>query len=143
MKKEKKAKDFLPTPEYPGGNKAMANFIGQNLKYPKNAFDQKIEGTVIIKGEINFEGKVIQTKVLSSLHSECDAEAQRVVSLLQFQVEKIRNAKVIYYKTFHIHFKLPATPPPMQVNYVVTPKESEKLIQYTVVIGKGVEKAEG
>ncbi|MBK9108273.1 MAG: TonB family protein [Saprospiraceae bacterium] len=145
MKKEKRHKDFIPSPEYPGGSKAMAIFISQNLKYPKTAFDTKIEGTVVIKGEINFEGKIIQTKVISSLHPDCDAEAQRVVSLLKFNIDKIRNVKVSYFKTFHIHFKLP-TPPSVQmnINYTVTQNPDVKISQtpseptyhYTVVIPK-------
>lgn len=145
MKKEKRHKDFIPSPEYPGGSKAMAGFISQHLKYPKTAFDAKIEGTVVIKGEINFEGKVIHTKIISSLHPECDEEAQRVISLLKFEIDKIRNVKVSYFKTFHIHFKLPVAPSvQLNVNYTVTknpdPKISanpaESLYNYTVVLPK-------
>lgn len=145
MKKEKKHKDFIPSPEYPGGSKSLAAFIAKHLKYPKSAFDAKIEGTVVVKGEINFEGKIIHTKVISSLHPECDIEAQRVISLLKFDIEKIRNVKISYFKTFHIHFKLPAAKAVQwSVSYTLTknqdvktaPDNQASLYHYTVTIPK-------
>lgn len=125
MKKEIKQKNFIPQPEYSGGPKAMAKFIQENLKYPSNALENKIEGTVVLKSEINFKGEVIHTKVISGIGFGCDEEAERVVSLLKFHVDKVRNIKVTYFKTFNIHFKLPA-PVQTNINYVLvdTPKKN-------------------
>jgi protein TonB len=119
MKKEVKQKDFIPKPEYPGGPKALTAFIQSNLKFPKEAFDKKIEGIVVLKAEINFRGEIIDTKIISSLGFGCDEEAERVVRLLKFHVDKIRNMKITYFKTFNIQFKLPV---PVQTN-----------VQYTLV----------
>ncbi len=118
MKKELKQKNFIPKPEYPGGSKAMNAFIQSQLKYPKTAFDQKTEGTVVIKAEINFRGEVINTKVISSLGNGCDEEASRVIHLLKFNVDKVRNLKIIFFKTFNIHFKMPTAAPNQTVGYV-------------------------
>lgn len=109
MKKETKAKNFIPKPEFKGGPKALTAFIYQQLKYPPEAYENKTEGTVVLKAEINYKGEVIGTKIISSIGSGCDEEAARVVSLLKFHIEKVRNLKVIFFKTFNIQFKLTIT----------------------------------
>ncbi len=123
MKKEVKQKDFIPKPEYPGGPKALTAFIQSNLKFPKEAFDKKIEGTVVLKAEINFRGEIIDTKIISGIGFGCDEEAERVVRLLKFHVDKIRNMKITYFKTFNIQFKLPV-PVQTNVHYVLVNKPS-------------------
>lgn len=141
MKKELKSKDFIPSPEYPGGTKAMTTFINSNIIYPESAKEQNIEGTSVVKAEINFKGEVVSTKIMSSLHKDCDAEAERVVQLLKFKVSKVRNLKISFFKTFHIHFKKPAETKPTQamaVKYNLVSsgsmkKEKEQLtISYTI-----------
>jgi len=143
LKKEKKIKDFLPAPEYPGGPKAMHQFIQHHLQYPPEAMPGKIEGIVVIRGEINHKGKVVHTKVISSLHPLCDAEAQRVIGMLEFLVDKIRNARVSYFKTFNIQFRLPK-PPELNISYSFQPSHHasgpkvppSNTIQYTIVVPK-------
>lgn len=125
MKKETKPKHFLPKPEYPGGPKAITAFIYAELKYPNQAFEKKIEGTVVVKAEINYRGEVIGTQVVSGLGHGCDEEAERVIRLLRFHVDKVRNLKVIYFKTFTIQFKMP-TPNQTSVNYVLVNNSSDK-----------------
>jgi protein TonB len=132
MKKEIKSKDFIPQPEYTGGPKAMAAFIHSNLKYPKDAFDKKVEGMIVLKAEINFRGDVIDTKLISGIGHGCDEEAMRVVRLLKFKVQKVRNIKISYFKTFNIQFKLPVPQTNQlnisqtnQVNYILTKEEKK------------------
>jgi len=107
MHKERKSKHFIKNPFYQGGLKAMREFISKNKKYPKEALEEKIEGTVFIKYTINYKGKVIETKVLKSLGYGCDEEAQRVVKLLEFEAPKNRGIKVKFFKNIQIHFRLP------------------------------------
>ena len=98
MHKEKKGKYFIISPFYEGGLKAMREFISQNKKYPKEALEEKIEGTVFIKYTINFKGKVIETKVVKSLGYGCDEEAERVIKLMKFEAPKNRGIKVKFFK---------------------------------------------
>ena len=35
-------------PEYPGGMSAMVEFLSKNVKYPKDAAKQKVEGRVLV-----------------------------------------------------------------------------------------------
>ena len=34
--------------EYPGGTKALLQYLNQNLKYPKEAIDKKLQGKVMV-----------------------------------------------------------------------------------------------
>lgn len=107
MKKEKKDKDFLHKPVYPGGIKAMRQLIRENLQYPEAARAKKIEGTVHIRYDIDHRGVVTDAKIISGLGSGCDEEAVRLVKLFKFQVPKTRKLKVLFHKTMQIHFRLP------------------------------------
>lgn len=148
MQRERKPKNFLPKASFRGGPKAMRKFIGENLKYPPQAIKDKVEGTVVLRLSINYKGKVIKTKVKSGLGSGCDEEAQRVVSLLEFDVDtRVRKGKILFHKNLNIHFRLPKTPPAVkkkaessgtQLTYTITTKKTPKSspsYSYTIKIG--------
>ena len=135
MKKERKPEHFLSKPIYEGGQKAMREFISKNLTYPKQALDSEVEGTVKLRYDINYQGKVVGAKILKSLGHGCDEEAIRLVHLLKFKVGKIRKVKVLYHKTINIHFRLPVAarskpaktqPSHMQYTLVWSTKPAEK-----------------
>ncbi len=107
MKKEKKDKHFIKKPVYPGGLKAMRAFISQELKYPQEAIDHRIEGTVRIRYDIDYKGRVFATHLQNSIGYGCDEEAERLVKLLRFKVDKTRKMKVVFHKSIQINFKLP------------------------------------
>ena len=106
MKKEKKAKNFIPKPVYEGGWQEMRKFIGKNMKYPEEAIKKKISGTVKLRYSIDYKGTVVDAKVIKGLGYGCDQEAIRLVKLLKFTVEKPRKVKVLFHKTINIHFKM-------------------------------------
>ena len=126
MSKEKKDKHFIKKPVYPGGTKAFREFINKNLNYPKQALENKTEGTVLLKYDIDYKGNVVDAKVLHSVGDGCDEEAIRVVKLLKFEIPKgPRKLKVIFHKEAKIRFKLPvkkkqAKPINHDLNYTIT-----------------------
>lgn len=146
MKKERKAENFLPKPIFIGGPRKMGEFIRENLRYPEDAIHEKIEGTVRIKIAIDYTGKVIGSKVLSSVSPSCDEEAKRVVSLLEFRVEqKLRKGKIRFHKTLNIPFRFSDIKQKNQavtLNYKITkstpkkplekPKSAAKTYNYTL-----------
>ncbi|MDX1479058.1 MAG: energy transducer TonB [Saprospiraceae bacterium] len=148
MHKERKDKHFIHKPVYPGGRDALKAFIRDNLRYPKQAVEQKIEGTVSLKYTIDHTGKVIEARVVSGLGHGCDEEAIRLAKLLKFEVPKApRKRKILFHKDLHVHFKLPRRKAPQtgtRIHYTTTttPKttEGEKQksggYQYTVTIRK-------
>jgi len=66
-------------PVFPGGEKAMMEFIKKEMKYPENAQATGVQGTVIVRMIINKEGIVKDAKVLKG-YPLLDAEALRVVN---------------------------------------------------------------
>jgi protein TonB len=124
MHKETKDKDFLRKPIYKGGQKALRKFIGDNLRYPPEALENKIKGTVYVKYTIGQKGNVTDAKVVSGIGHGCDEEALRLVKLLHFEVPKNRGLRVLFHQNIQIHFRLPKVenkPINVQYNYVTTP----------------------
>ncbi|HFA49244.1 MAG TPA: energy transducer TonB, partial [Bacteroidetes bacterium] len=120
MKKEAKNKHFIKKPIYEGGPKAMKKLIGENMRYPKEALKNKIQGTVYVKYDIDYKGKVIDAKVIKGIGHGCDEEAIRLAKLLEFSVPKNRGVRVIFHKNIQIHFRLPKkkkTPAAVSVQY--------------------------
>ncbi len=104
---EKKSKHFLKQPAFPGGPRAMTQFIYQHLRYPPAAAEARIEGIVLLEYEIDFQGQVGEVRVMQSLGHGCDEEAIRVIRLMRFDVGKNRGVKVTFHKKTRIEFKLP------------------------------------
>ncbi len=104
----KKETKLIKKPVYEGGMKAMRTFVKKHLKYPKEALEQKVEGTVSVFYEINHHGDVINTRVQSGIGYGCDEEAQRIVRLFKFEIDDLPyRRKVKFNKTIRIHFRLP------------------------------------
>jgi protein TonB len=126
MEKDKKKTLFVNQPEYPGGPKELTKFIYSQLRFPKAALESGIEGTVMVEYDIDYQGKVIDTRVLQSLGHGCDEEACRVVRLLKFDVAKNRGLKVVFHRKAVIEFRKPVQKPEVnntmqvQVNYTMT-----------------------
>lgn len=67
--------------EFPGGGKdAMISWISANLKYPGEAYKEKITGKVLVDFTVSRSGKVKNVTVSKSVHPLLDAEAIRVIS---------------------------------------------------------------
>jgi len=141
LKKSRSQNSFIKKPEYPGGKEALQKFIREHLKYPAEALKHKIEGTVYLNYKIDYDGSATDVKILSGLGHGCDEEAERVVLLLKFSIQKNRGTKLTVRRKLNIHFKLP--PPPKKKKQVVTYnyKSSSKSATsggytYTVDLGK-------
>ncbi len=147
MQKARKDKHFIKKPIYPGGRDALKKFIGANLKYPKEALENKIEGTVSLKYTVDYKGNVTESHVISGLSHGCNEEAMRLANLLKFEVPKSgRKVRVHFHKDLHIHFRLPKKKPQpkLQMSYQYTqtspkPKSGKEKsgggYGYTITVG--------
>lgn len=70
-------------PEYPGGQEALVKFIADNVEYPAECEEKGIQGRVLVRFVIDEEGNVTNPLVLKSVDPLLDAEALRVVKLMQ------------------------------------------------------------
>jgi TonB family protein len=69
-------------PRFPGGDEAMLNYIGANVKYPEDAKINNITGRVIIRFCVTATGAVDQISVMKGVAPSLDAEAMRVMTTL-------------------------------------------------------------
>ncbi len=136
MSKEKKDNHFIKKPFYEGGITALRKFIKENLKYPKEALEKKIEGTVLVKYDIDYTGKVTDAKVLKGIGHGCNKEAKRLIKLLKYEVPKgPRKLKVSFHKETKINFRLPKEKPVVKVEKKATKvkiNQGKLSIKYTI-----------
>ena len=140
MQKERKDKHFIKKPQFPGGDKAMLNFIKTQLRYPQEARENQIEGTVHVKFEINQVGEVTNPKIIAGIGYGCDEEAIRVVQLLKFDIPKNRRKNLLFNKTIQIHFRNKsksideASKVEPKVQYILTPQNNTENKSYSYQI---------
>ena len=69
-------------PAYPGGEKAMFEYLMMNIHYPAEAEKAKKEGRVVVSFVIDTDGSVIDAKVMRGVDPVLDKEAVRVISTM-------------------------------------------------------------
>lgn len=115
-------------PKYPGGSVAFKAFVTENLRYPKEALEANIEGSVMVGYDIHDTGEVSNPHILKGLGYGCDEEAMRVISLLKFEKVKNRGVRLKMTSKTTIHFKLPAG---IRISYSVAEKDKPAKITDT------------
>ena len=94
-------------PEYPGGMQALFEYLGQNLKYPEDAKQQKVEGRVIAIFVVETDGSISNVEVVRPVFPSLDAEAVRVLSGMPKWKPGMQSGKVVRVKyTVPINFSL-------------------------------------
>lgn len=104
MKQSKR--NFVNKPEYPGGKEYFKKFLKENLVYPKEALEHKIEGVVYLTAEVNDKGQVLQVKIEKGIGYGCDDEAVRLVKLMRYGKVTNRGIRLKTWKKLRINFKL-------------------------------------
>ena len=69
-------------PVFPGGEKALLEFLAKNTEYPRMELEMGIEGKVISEFTIDESGKVSDIKILRSPSRGFDREVIRVVKIM-------------------------------------------------------------
>ena len=66
-------------PQFPGGPKALREYLRQNVRYPEAAARKKVKGRVWVSFVIDTAGYISDPTILKELGYGCDEEAIRVV----------------------------------------------------------------
>lgn len=95
-------------PTFAGGDaNDFSKWVGENLVYPQEAIDQKLEGRVILQFTVNKEGAVKDVTVLRGVNELLDSEAVRVVSASpKWEVGTQNGIPVAVKYVFPVIFKL-------------------------------------
>lgn len=93
--------------EFPGGTKAMMEWLGNNIRYPEDAFKADMQGRVIVKFVVNKDGSISDASILKSVSPSLDQEAVRVVMAMPKWAPGENNGeKVASYFHLPVVFKL-------------------------------------
>ncbi len=91
-------------PSFPGGEKALMEYLQKNLKYPSIAQENGIQGRVLVQFVVNKDGSIVDPKVLRAVDPSLDKEAMRVVqSMPKWTPGRQRG------KNVRVRFTLPVT----------------------------------
>lgn len=94
-------------PEFPGGEQALRQFIGNSIDYPKVAQEKGIQGKVYVTFVVTKDGSVAKATIARGVDPSLDKEALRVVnSLPKWKPGKQRGQAVNVSYTVPINFKL-------------------------------------
>jgi protein TonB len=94
-------------PEFPGGEKALREFIAKSLKYPSVAQEMGIQGKVYVSFVVDKNGNVTKAIIARGVDPSLDKEALRVINALpKWAPGKQRGQAVSVSFTVPINFTL-------------------------------------
>src|SRR5688572_13786760 len=94
-------------PKFPGGEAAMMAFLAKNIKYPKEAFENRIEGLSIITFVVDHRGYTGNYRILKPLGYGTDQEAIRVLQTMPKWIPGKRDGKPVKVRyTLPVKFSL-------------------------------------
>jgi TonB family protein len=82
-------------PQFGRDADAFARYLGKNIRYPKAAREQNIQGRVILTFVIEKDGSVSDIKVLRGVGAGCDEEAVRVIKAMPKWTAGKQNGKTV------------------------------------------------
>jgi protein TonB len=92
--------------EYPGGQGAWLRYLNKNFRYPQEAIDNEIQGTVVVQFIVDKEGVVSDVEAVSG-PQELRDEAMRVIKKSGKWTPAVQNGRQVKsYKKQPIVFKL-------------------------------------
>ena len=77
-KKESKEVDVMP--EFPGGQKALIQYMIDQIKYPEDAEKAGVEGKVIVGFNVDKTGAITEVRIKKGVHPSLDKQAVSVVA---------------------------------------------------------------
>ena len=105
------AQHIKPRPSFPGGYKALQEFIEKEKKYPNEALKKREEGAVYVVFTVDTLGNVVHPKVATSVSPSLDREALRIVRKMPKWIPaKEGNKKINMDFTVIIRFYAPPDP---------------------------------
>ena len=87
-------------PRFPGGDKALLDFIKRNMRYPKCAKEKKIEGRVLVSFYVETDGSLTNLSIAKSVDSRLNKEALRIVKKMPKWEPGQLGGKVVRMKFF-------------------------------------------
>jgi len=85
----------------------MAQFIVDNLRYPRTAIENGTKGVVFVTFVVELDGSITDIKLLRGIGDGCEQEAMRVISLMPKWKPGMNNGKAVRVQcNLPVSFKL-------------------------------------
>jgi len=99
-------------PEYPGGDVQLLKYISSNLKYPVPAFENGIQGRVVVSFTVEKDGSTSDAEVVRGVDPSLDKEALRVINTLPKWTPGKNEGKAVRVRyTVPVQFKINKSKP--------------------------------
>lgn len=94
-------------PSFPGGEAARKKYLARNLKYPNQAVEDGIQGTVSVNFIVKTNGSLSDIRILRGIGGGCDEEALRVVKKMPAWNPGFQNGRNVPVRyTLKVDFKI-------------------------------------
>lgn len=94
-------------PEFKGGTRDLYEYLARNIRYPRIAMAENVEGKVVLSFTVDSKGYVNNIEVLKAIGGGCEEEAIRVVNQMPKWKPGSQNRKPVSVRyTLPISFKL-------------------------------------
>lgn len=131
-------------PQFPGGDVALFNYIGQVIQYPVEAQQKHQQGRVIVQIVIDKIGKTTCVKVVKGVSQSLDSEALRVVNSLPPWIPGKNNGEnVSVYRIIPINFRMSADQDNPETGVIDELHKTFKLNDNAIVVYNGKQMKNG
>lgn len=95
------------SPNYPGGQAELMNFVINKLQYPKEAKKQNVEGKVYAQFTVKEDGSLTDIEIVRGIGYGCDKEVIRIIESMPNWEPGTKDGQPIKTKmTLPVVFKL-------------------------------------
>lgn len=99
--------DVQQVPEYPGGQDSLDQYIIRNLKYPRAAAKNGIQGMTVVKFIVEKDGSISNINLVRDIGGGCGAEAKRLLeNMPKWTVGRKNGQPVRVQLTMPVRFRL-------------------------------------
>ncbi|GAA4426336.1 energy transducer TonB [Pontibacter saemangeumensis] len=94
-------------PEFVGGEKALFEYLGKRMRYPKEAQRARVEGIVVVTFVVATDGAITKAEIVKGLGYGTDEEALRVINSMPHWQPGRQNGRAVPVRyTLPIRFNL-------------------------------------
>ena len=95
------------SPTFPGGDEGRIKFIQENIKYPMEALQNGVQGTVYVTFVVEKDGSLSNIRILKGIGYGCDKEVLRITKLMpKWNLGKQKAEPVRVQFNLPVHFIL-------------------------------------
>ena len=108
-------------PKFPGGKAVLDKWLVENMKFPKQAKEIGIQGTVVAEFTVSAIGGISGIRIIKSLGSGCDRETERLIeSMPKWSPAKRKGTNISYKTQVRVNFGNPKEIAELEIktNYV-------------------------